>query len=331
MRLNEREQNILKNLELNANLSMDELAKRTRLQPHSVVYCIAKLKESQILGPRRASIDIYRLGFCDFHLVFSISTGNSLKREKFISALKSSPSVAWLAAIGGTHQFAMSIRATQVHEVLAFMAALRKSFPNFIRTQELSIVTAVKSYGREYLYGKRKAAEGFGSRVSDEQVYALDSTDKLILGGMSEFSLPSERELARLLGLPFSTVRRRIGILEKNKIINGYYHHIDAQKLGYQIFKLMIFCRAQDSTFLRHLEEFAAAHENIVHYLESFGSWQNELVVEVKEAAEASRIAAKVHEHFESQIDAVHVIPIFEYYKAVSFPAWSAERLVPRA
>lgn len=66
-------------------------------------------------------------------------------------------------------------------------------------------------------------------------------------------------------------------------------------------------------------ESCAAAQVNVVHCLESLGSWQNEFVIEVEDAAQASQLAAQVQERFESQIDTIHVIPTFRYHKAVAF------------
>lgn len=319
MRLSDRERRILRTLELNADLTVAEIAKQTGMQTHAVAYYISKLKSSGILGPRRASVNSYRLGFFDFHFVFSLTTGSSTKRERFISALRKSPSVAWLAEVGGTHQFAMSVRVRQIQDALSFMAGVGEKFPNVIRSQQLSIVSSVTSFGRRYLYGKGRVVPSFKNKFEEALISSLDSIDYQILRGLSELDLSSERELARLIGLPFSTVRRRIGLLEESKVINGYYHHIDAAKLGFQIFKLLIFTRSQDSRFLQQLEDFAASQENAVHYIESLGSWQNELVVEVQEAVHASQLADKLQERFESQIDTIHVIPIFRYYKASAF------------
>lgn len=322
MRLSDREMKILGVIELDAALSVGEIARRSKLQTHSVTYGISKLRDNGILGPMKASINAYRLGYCDFHLIFSLSTGKQAKRESFITAIGKTPQVNWLAEIGGTHQLAMSIRVRKMHEALTFMAHLREKFPNFIRDQQLSIINTIVSYGRQYLYGRRKSIQYFRNSVSGETIDSLDSVDYRILSGLSMVGFSSERELARHLGLSFSTLRRRIDLMEKDKIINGYYHHIDCSKVGYQIFKLLIFTRSQDARFLQQLEAFAAHHENVVHYLESLGAWQNEFVIEVQSALEASRLASRVHEQFDSHIEAIHVVPIFQYLKTTSFPGW---------
>jgi len=311
---------ILKQIELDAGLSIAEIAKRSRLHAHTVNYSISKMREAGVLGQRRAAVNAYLLGFYDVHLIFSVASGDKARREKFIAVIKDDPNVAWFAEIGGTHQFALSVRVSEIQEIFNFTERLATNFPNLISNQQLSIVNSVVSYGREYLYGKRKNKKKFTNRVEKSLKISVDQIDYQILKGLSGLSYGSERELARLLGLPFSTVRRRITQLESDKVITGYYHHIDPFKLGNQVFKLLVFAQRQDPAFSKKLESFASDHENVVHCIEYLGSCQYELVVEVKEASLASNIAGMLRGIFDTQINDVHVIPIFRHFKANSFP-----------
>ena len=61
----------------------------------------------------------------------------------------------------------------------------------------------------------------------------IDSKDKEILEELQEDSKQSCRKLAKRLGMPVSTLCKRITALEKNKIISGYKAHIHREKVGF--------------------------------------------------------------------------------------------------
>ena len=66
-----------------------------------------------------------------------------------------------------------------------------------------------------------------------EWVLRLDETDKRLLRIIQQDSRIPLQKIARKLGVPKSTVHYRIGRLEREKIIEGYYAKLNATKLGY--------------------------------------------------------------------------------------------------
>ncbi|MEJ2241426.1 MAG: Lrp/AsnC family transcriptional regulator [Candidatus Bathyarchaeota archaeon] len=58
----------------------------------------------------------------------------------------------------------------------------------------------------------------------------MDEKDELILQALEKNSKLSSRAIAEKIGLPISTVHRRIRKLEKNKIIKGYRAIVEYEK-----------------------------------------------------------------------------------------------------
>jgi DNA-binding Lrp family transcriptional regulator len=68
----------------------------------------------------------------------------------------------------------------------------------------------------------------------------LDKTDKLLLKIIQQDSRVPLQKIARQLGVPKSTVHYRIGRLEREKIIEGYYAKLNASRLGYDYLAVVL-------------------------------------------------------------------------------------------
>lgn len=68
----------------------------------------------------------------------------------------------------------------------------------------------------------------------------MDKTDKLLLRIIQDDSRIPLQKIARRLGIPKSTVHYRIGRLERENIIEGYYAKLNAGRLGYDYLAVVL-------------------------------------------------------------------------------------------
>jgi DNA-binding Lrp family transcriptional regulator len=68
----------------------------------------------------------------------------------------------------------------------------------------------------------------------------LDKTDRQLLRIVQEDSRVPLQKIARRLGIPKSTVHYRIGRLEREGIIEGYYAKLNASSLGYDYLAVVL-------------------------------------------------------------------------------------------
>ena len=64
---------------------------------------------------------------------------------------------------------------------------------------------------------------------------SLNSKDSELLRCLNKNGRASQRELAATTGVALGTVNSHIKNLEKEKIIKGYYAHIDPEKIGFTL------------------------------------------------------------------------------------------------
>ena len=68
----------------------------------------------------------------------------------------------------------------------------------------------------------------------------MDKTDRWLLKIIQQDSRIPLQTIARKLGVPKSTVHYRIGRLEREKIIEGYYAKLNAGRLGYDYLAIVL-------------------------------------------------------------------------------------------
>ena len=68
----------------------------------------------------------------------------------------------------------------------------------------------------------------------------MDKTDKFLLKIIQQDSRIPLQKIARRLGVPKSTVHYRIGRLEREKIIEGYYAKLNPGRLGYDYLAVVL-------------------------------------------------------------------------------------------
>lgn len=319
MTISKKEGAVLAAVEMNAQRSIGQIASLTRLHTHTVAYCLATLKSKKILGPLRASINKYKLGIAHLHLLFSINGSKMNQQDAVVNWLSKSPYTGWLAEVGGQHQYALSLRTQHRHEEAIAIKKLGSVFPNVIRSQSISIITAIHSFGRRFLGPTSVKRNSFKHETTDGEDFDLDPVDYKILSGLSTLNYSSERDLASRLQIPEATLRRRINILESLNIIDGYYHHVDTSLLGYQFFKLQIVSPSLGSELSERLVQYAKEEEHVVHLIETLSGWQAELQIEVRDAAHASEIANNVRRSLADTIEAVNIIPVLRVLHASPF------------
>jgi Lrp/AsnC family leucine-responsive transcriptional regulator len=68
----------------------------------------------------------------------------------------------------------------------------------------------------------------------------LDRIDRILLKILQQDSRIPLQQIAKKLGIPKSTVHYRIGRLEREKIIQGYYAKLNPSRLGYDYLAIVL-------------------------------------------------------------------------------------------
>lgn len=123
----------------------------------------------------------------------------------------------------------------------------------------------------------------------------LDAIDHKLINALQIDCRQSIAEIAEKVGLSPSACHRRIGILEKNKVIEGYKAQINGDKLGYHIaFYVEVSLESQSEQVLAAFEAAVKSRPQILECYLMTGSADYLLKVAAENTREYERIYRRI-------------------------------------
>lgn len=321
LRLNARESAVLGAYGLNADTPLKQIRDATGYRDHTIRYTMSRLIARGLVR-RRTFVNIYPLGFQDHAIFFALASHSQKQRQGLITYLKSSASVSWLTQLGGDFHFGMALVAKNLSQVTDFLDRVSDVFPGMFFDKSLSVRVSLTIYPKKYLSpvvkkNKRHTSLFFGTTGESVEI---DNRDHLILNALEQAEFTSDRDLARKLSLPHSSLELRLKQLRNKKIIVGEYFHLDVTRLGVQKFILLVYVRGISSTLNTKLHEFSAQHKHITYIIRCVGSWDFEVGAEVEHGAQVTNIVQELCELCGPEINTVRVLPLLEHLKQSNYP-----------
>ena len=112
----------------------------------------------------------------------------------------------------------------------------------------------------------------------------LNSKDSELLRCLNKNGRASQRELAETTGVALGTVNSHIKNLEKEKIIKGYYAHIDPEKIGFTL-TAIINLRITKGKIM-DLQATIAKHPRVFGVYDVTGEWDSLVLARFKDREE---------------------------------------------
>jgi len=303
-------------LDLNSRTKETDLAKALNLSKQVVNYRIKKLLNKGVIINCQTMLSISAFNTPLYAQVYGkfLEAGKK-KTEEIINYLKNHPKVGYLAIYGGRFDFTISIAAKDLQDFDEQLREIFSKYPRELRQYIVAMRIFNRRFPRNYLIdlkSKRETKETFSKPIDQKKI---DEIDKKILSLLVTNSRMPMLEISGKLKIPFSTVRTRISLLEKRKIIVGYSLLIDLSKLGYQIYKIFIKTRDRSPSVNDRLMAFATQHPNIPWFQKTLGDHDYELRIEVKDQESFQEIIRQLREDFSEVIEDIETLMVFKEIK----------------
>ena len=318
-RLSQKEKDILGIIEHSANKPLSSFAKTLGLKDTTIRYNVQNLLESGVIEGSSPFIDATRLGYSYYTVLFSISANSPEKRlalEKHVSTIDG---VTWAAILGGDYQYGMTVAAASIEQVANILNSLASKSKTTIIEKSVQAKLRFVKFPRMYL----------SSKVPDDNEMSYDATlgnmrldeqDHRILAGLDERGDQSLRHLERSLGIPFSTIRRRIQRLEESNLIVGYLFRYNPNLLGILSYSFLVYTRGLNPTLSKELYEYAKNHPQVVLFVENLGSWDYEIGLETFSARDVSALRNELFDRFGDHIHGISPLQIFQPLRLSGYP-----------
>lgn len=309
--LDKKDGKLLYELDLNARLSIRQLARKIRLSQEATRYRINRLVEKKVILGFVTYLNFRKLGYFGYCVYCRYLYITEEKKKEIKQYLKQQENVYWIAEYGGKFDLSFSIFAKTPLEFDETLTSILNKYSNFLT--DIALITKLDphKYLRDYLIEKKQF---FRHEKIDEQQYSLNKIEKQVLKYLTTNARISSVDIARNIKRPLSTVIYTIKKLEKNKIIGGYTALIDPASFNYQAFQLNITTQNISNEDLKKLFAYCENHPNIILAIKVLGHWNIELIYEVENAKKMQEYIIDLRNRFAETIKDVELINFFEDY-----------------
>ena len=310
-KLDLRDWQLLRELDLDARRPLSSLAKKLRLSKEGIAYRVKRLVEKGVIRGFNAIVDISTLGYFGGGFMVKFQHCTREKEQEIIDYFKPKESVWWLNSRGGEYNLGVAIWAKNTHEFYMFQEEFLEEYRGNMMKTKPRIYHKMYQFPRTYLGKKRVQREEKPKILWNGIPQKYDKIDFSILKLISTNARLSHVEIARRLKLTPAIVSYRIKKMEEKGIILGYRAVLDLDKIGYYWYKVDFYIN--DFKRKKELLAFASAHPNIIYAYDAIGAADFEIELEVRGTDELLGVIDEIRSRFSD------LIINYEYY------LWSRE------
>lgn len=285
---------VLAEITWDARASVEELARRLSMRPHTVRYAIDQLQSLLRLNAFCLT-DPFRCGHTPYRFFFSVNSADQLRRKKMIDYLRSLPEVHWLYELYGQYQFLMSIRTTSMTHLGTLLKEFDTRFGDLVTVRSVSMmprVTAFVPWLAHSGHGPRRTFE----YSDDATPIEMDAIDRKILGLVSAKPLASIRDLSRACGMPASTLDYRLEKLRASRVIVGFFYGYETRLTSGASFLVLIkFNGLGGSGIYDRFVQFGQNNPRVSRLSRFIGEWDMEMEVVLEDIHDIKEMVQDLH------------------------------------
>jgi len=294
------------------------LAKSHGIRASTLKYYVHKLLQTGVMRYYPV-VNVYRLGYTAYSLYLAVTPHETDRLQQLIAAVCQESCVSWVAEVGGEYQLCVSVLVQTTAELSAFLDRLAARFGSIINDKAVVTQVSLSMFPTKYLSPRPPVTVGLTWGRCDATA-DIDALDRRVLHGLMEQRVPSQRELARTLGVAVTTLQERLARLRSSGVIIGSVYLVSADSLQMQTFKVLVSTREPHSLIGSDLFRFCQRHPQVTSFIHALGSWDYEIGVEVETPSATTAFIAELSASFAKAMTKVRTVPMFRELKVACFP-----------
>ncbi|MBN8551150.1 MAG: Lrp/AsnC family transcriptional regulator [Deltaproteobacteria bacterium] len=273
-KLSDNERTLLAAIAASEYISAEALAKLSGLRIHVVRYLLRIFNDEKLIS-RSIFVDYSRLGSTIFNMFFSVS---AQKRDAVLKFLANYPSVTWLTENGGERRYELSMAVQHFSELPKLTDLVHEKFGVTLKNKIWAAEVDFHFYGYKQLTKPGKLPPRYSISSAGTKL-EVDELDHKILDRLRSAHFSSEKDIARNLGIPASSLSYRINRLQKGGVIRGQRWVIAVEKLGYAEYQILLDLEAASKDFHQRFLSWSATHPSILACFRCFGGWEYKILL----------------------------------------------------
>ncbi|HLD60473.1 MAG TPA: Lrp/AsnC family transcriptional regulator [Candidatus Bilamarchaeaceae archaeon] len=318
-KLDLKDRKILRELDMNARIPMNELAKKVGLSRQVVQYRIQRMEKEGVVLGAITIFDSAVVGQRWFRVAIQLKSTQK-ERNQIIEFLKNNQNIIWLGEVGGNWDLVVNFAFEDHFEFNQSFEKFLEEYGNVIQKYEVLIYINVRDQPRTYILEDYEIKETYlFHEMKFNPTVKLDGLDKKIIGLISKNAFLSLSQIGTKLNVNYKTIQNRLKQLEKNKVILGYRVFVNPSNLNYESYMIFLGIQRFNQELEKKLYEFLK-HPNVTFLVKQLGRWGLGMEIEVKKRKEFQEFLVELRTHFGEMISEYETFPIFYDHVFNYFP-----------
>ena len=303
----------------NSHQPLNAIAKKARISKQVASYRIGRMVKNGDIRAFIAVVDYSRIGYTKFYLNLNVAP-MSKEQEEEVSREILSLGVIVFYKCEMEWNYLIGILAKNVRDAAEKNARIRQILKDRLTNGAYSIyLGATICYPPPVSRGPdlSKIIASIGNAAKPE---LIDDKDVLVLGAISTNARASYVELSEMTGLPPETVRYRLKLLEKKKIIAGYTISLNPNLEGMHYYRIYISLNNPTEENVRKVTLFLLNLRQTRRVIRVVSNYDIIYDILVSSGDELRQVKKQVEEKFYSIINAQISIRVFQDLRFCYFP-----------
>lgn len=303
-KLDKTDRKILFELDRNCRITNQQLAKKVLRSREAVKYRIQKLADRGIITKFTASINPHKMGWKLFKIYLQLRNIED-ERKKLLEYLRKLGRVYWMGECDGEWDLIFGIFAKDDIEFYKIKNEIISHFQHIIVRRAAGTFIDAKQYVKQYFTNQIVAPTEFGGPIVSNE---LDAMDHAILEVIINEARITINDLAIRVNSTAAIVRNRIKKMEAKGIIIQYRINVDLSKIGFEIFKPIIYLESISSTRETALYEFIGRIPQVHYFIRNITPWEIEFEFAVSSYEQYLEIINKIKAEFSDIIRNIETV-----------------------
>ncbi len=234
MTLSPQVRTILAACEMEADLTMQAIAKRAEVAEHVARRVLSKLHDDGVVT-RRLYMNSFLLGTLPYIVALTLSPAGQNVRGDLQQYLLSHPHVGFLAHVSGHYNIFCEVRAESLLALREFLDRLSVRFGSIFVDKQVLALTSMNDFPVTATSSERSRSKEFATELVTTTC-SLSPLDVRILQTLAKRWDDSMTSLARALGQPASTVEYHLKKLRSAGVILGSRYFVNLFALKHHFF-----------------------------------------------------------------------------------------------
>lgn len=303
----------------NARTKIRDMAVLLKKSPQRLKYTIKVLDKEGIVYNPHCIFDYSYFGMILFRVYFKGGYISEHDKIDIIKKLSENHYIVAMYELNGEFDLAIEIESpnpSRFNKELRKVCTLIPSLNNF--KMILNLVTHI--YPRSYLVKNLDFVSNIGNIDQeiiiggDREVEILNDSEMKVIKNLLNNPKLRLTHLAKLSNINIKTATLVLKNLRKRKIIKGFKHIIDTNKLG--IYKFRLFLTLHNISHERETQllDYLLKLKEVVQVNKTIGDWNMEIDIESQDKSRIKHLTNELREEFKDLISYFNIIEFNQYY-----------------